>query len=492
MKRRDFLASALTVTAGSTFPAGLGHAAAVSAVGPKGDKVSLSEKAVADLQKSIKGSVVLQDSPDYEEARKIWNGSFSKRPAMVVRCADVNDVASAVQYARSNNVLAAVRGGGHSYSGQSTTDGGMVIDLGAMQKAEVDTGTKTCWLQGGAQLGNLDRAGAEHGLATTAGFVSHTGVGGLATGGGHGRLMKKFGLTLDNNLGVELVTAEGKIVKANAKENPDLYWAVRGGGGNFGIVTNFHFQLYPMDPMVSSFAYTFPIDAAMDVMKFYFDWDASQPDEVASSLGLRRSAQGEASVSIGGTFIGTPAECEKAIGKLVGYGKPTVGRITAANYVTMQAAADKIYAHGRYYYSKAGFFNRIDDKLPEVMLDYFMKNPMPRGGISAASHGGKAARVPMDATAYAHRDAKYQISVSVDWDKPEDSDTWLNYSRNYWKVMQPLAEGGFYANTIDDPREEEIRKNFRGNYDRLVEIKTKWDPTNFYRLNANVRPRQKT
>ena len=491
MKRRDFLATALTVTAGSTFPAGLGHAAALSAVGPKGDKVTIGDKVVADLQKSIKGGVVLPDSPDYEAARKIWNGSFNKRPAMVVRCADAKDVASAVQFARSNNVLLAVRGGGHSYSGQSTTDGGMVIDLSPMQKASVDTGTKTCWLQGGALLGNLDRAGAEHGLATTAGFVSHTGVGGLATGGGHGRLMKKFGLTLDNILAVEMVTADGKIVTANAKENPELYWAVRGGGGNFGIVTNFHFQLYPMDPMVTSFAYTFPIDAAKDVMKFYFEWDAQQPDETASSLGLRRSAQGEPSISIGGTYIGTPAEAEKALGALTTFGKPTMGRVTAANYVTMQAAADKIYAHGRYYYSKAGFFNRVDAKLPDTMLDYFLKNPMARAGISAASHGGKAARVPMDATAYAHRDAKYQISISVDWDKPEDSDGWLKYARDYWKVMEPLNEGGFYANTIDDPRDEEIRKNFRSNYDRLVEIKTKWDPTNAFRLNANIKPKQK-
>jgi FAD/FMN-containing dehydrogenase len=489
MKRRDFLASSLLATAGTSFPVGLGIAADLQAVAPKGDKISIGDKAVADLQKSIKGQVVLPTSAEYEAARKIWNGSFDKRPAMIVRCADAADVASAVQFSRANNVLLAVRGGGHSYSGQSTTDGGLVVDLSMMQKSEVDTGSKTCWLQGGALLGNLDRAGAEHGLATTAGFVSHTGVGGLATGGGHGRLMKKFGLTLDNILAVEMVTADGKQVTASANENSDLFWAVRGGGGNFGIVTNFKFQLYPMDPMVSSFAYTFPIADAKDVMKFYFEWDAQQPDETASSLGLRHPAQGEPSISIGGTFIGTPAKCEKAIGKLVTFGKPIQGRVTAANYVTMQAAADKIYAHGRDYYSKSGFFNQVDAKLPDVMLDYFLKNPKARGGISAASHGGKAARVPMDATAYAHRDAKYQINISVDWDKPEDGAGWFKYARDYWTVMQPLAGAGFYVNTTDDPRESAVRENYRGNYDRLVAIKTKWDPTNVFRLNANIRPK---
>ncbi|MDX2222937.1 MAG: FAD-binding oxidoreductase [Rhodospirillaceae bacterium] len=491
MKRRDFLAAALTVTAGSSFPVGLGFAAGLTAVAPKGDPIRIGEKMVADLQKSVRGQVILPTDPAYDAARKIWNASFDKRPALVVRCADAGDVVSAVQFATSNNVLLAVRGGGHSYSGQSTTDGGMVIDLSMMQQAEVDPGARICRIQGGALLGNLDRAAAEHGLATTAGFVSHTGVGGLATGGGHGRLMKKFGLTLDNNRGVELVTADGRLVRANATENPDLYWAVRGGGGNFGIVTRFEFQLYPMDPMVTSFAYTYPIAAAKDVMNFYFEWDATQPDETASSLALRRSAQGEPSISIGGTFIGTPAEAEKALGELPAFGKPTVGRITAANYVTMQAAADRIYAHGRYYYSKSGFFNRVDAKLPDVMLDYFLKTPMARGGISAASHGGAAARVPMDATAYAHRDAKYQISISVDWDKPEESATWLKYAREYWAVIQPLGDGGFYVNTTDDDRESELRKNYRGNYPRLVEIKTKWDPDNVFRLNANIPPRKK-
>ncbi|MCB2106067.1 MAG: FAD-binding oxidoreductase [Rhodobacteraceae bacterium] len=491
MKRRDFLSSAITVTAASSFPVGLGLAADLQAVAPKGDKVTISEGMVSDLQKSIKGDVVLPDSEQYEAARKIWNASFDKRPSMIVQCADSNDVVSAVQFARTNNVLMAVRCGGHSYSGQSTTNGGLVIDLSRMQNAEVDANARTCRIQGGALLGNLDRAAAEYGLATTAGFVSHTGVGGLATGGGHGRLMKKFGLTLDNNLGVEMVTADGRLVKANADENADLYWAVRGGGGNFGIVTQFEFQLYQMDPMVTSFAYTFPIEAAPDVMKFYFEWDAEQPDETASSLGLRRNAQGEAAVAIGGTYIGTPDQAEKALGKLVTFGKPIIGRITSANYVTMQAAADRIYAHGRYYYSKSGFFDRVDAKLPEVMLEYFMKHPTAKAGISAASHGGAAGRVPMDATAYAHRDAKYQISISVDWDKSEDGPGWLKYARDYWSVMEPLSDGGFYVNTTDDDRENTIRKNYRGNYERLVDIKTAWDPDNAFRLNANIPPRRK-
>ena len=490
MKRRDFLTTALTVTAASTFPEGIGFAADFPAVAGSGDKISLSEKAVLDFQKNIRGQVILPSNPDYDTARKIWNGSFDRRPALVARCADVGDVVSAVQFARTNNILLAVRGGGHSYSGLSATDGGMVIDLSMLQKTEVDPGSRICRLQGGGLLGNLDRAAAEHRLATTAGFVSHTGVGGLATGGGHGRLMKKFGLTVDNVRGVEIVTADGMVRKANANENPDLYWAVRGGGGNFGIVTDFEFQLHPMDPMITSFSFAFPIDVAMDVMTFYFEWDTESPDEATTSVGLRRSAQGEASVSISGAFIGTPAEAETALAKLIKYGNPTTKRITATNYVAVQAAADKFYAHGRNYYSKSGFFNKVDPQLPVVMLDYFMKNPMPKGSISAASHGGAAGRVPENATAYAHRDAKYEIGVGADWDDPAESTKWLKYSRDYWAVVAPFSTG-FYINQTTDEGTDAIRKNYRGNYDRLVEIKTKYDPTNFFHLNANIRPKKK-
>ncbi len=490
MKRREFITTALTFTAASTFPEGNGFAADFPAVAGSGDKISLSEKAVVDFQKNIKGQVILPSNPEYEAARKVWNGSFDRRPALVARCADVSDVVSAVQFARTNNILLAVRGGGHSYSGQSATDGGMVLDLSLMQRSEVDPGSKTCRLQGGALLGNLDRAAAEHGLATTAGFVSHTGVGGLATGGGHGRLMKKFGLTVDNVRGVEIVTADGMVRKANAAENPDLYWAVRGGGGNFGVVTDFEFQLHTMDPMITSFSFVYPIDAALDVMKFYFDWDTESPDEATTSVGLRRNAKGEASVSISGAYIGTPAQAEGALAKVVKYGKPTTSRIAATNYVAVQSAADKIFAHGRNYYSKSGFFNKVDSQLPVAMLDYFMKNPVPMGSIGAASHGGVAGRVPENATAYAHRDAKYEISVSVDWDDPADSAKWLKYSRDYWAAIAPFSDG-FYINQTTDEGSDAIRKNYRGNYDRLVEIKTKYDPTNFFHLNANIRPKKK-
>ena len=492
MKRRDFLTTALTVTAATTFPEGNGFAADFPAVATKGDKISLSEKAVLDFQKNIRGQVILPSSAEFEAARKIWNGSFDRRPSLIAKCADVGDVVSAVQFARSNNILLAVRGGGHSYSGQSATDGGMVIDLSMMQRAEVDPGSKTCRLQGGALLGNLDRAGAEHGLATTAGFVSHTGVGGLATGGGHGRLMNKFGLTVDNVRGVEIVTADGMARKANASENQDLHWAVRGGGGNFGIVTDFEFQLHKMDPMITSFSFTYPIDVALDVMKFYFEWDAGSPEEAATSVGLRRPSQGEPSVSIGGSFIGTPAEAEIALAKVMKYGKPINSRIAATNYVSVQAAADKIYAHGRNYYSKSGFFNKVDPMLPVAMLDYFMKNPMPNGGISAASRtrDGAVRRVPENATAYAHRDALYEISVSCAWDDPAESQKWLKYSRDYWAQVAPFATG-FYINQTTDEGSDAIRKNYRGNYDRLVEIKTKYDPTNFFHLNANIPPKKK-
>jgi len=491
MKRRDFLTTALTLTAATTFPEHrvLG-AEPLPAVGNKGEKVSLSETAVRDFQKNIRGSVVLPSSPDYETARRIWNGAFDKRPSMVVRAADVNDVISAVQFARTNNILVAVRGGGHSYSGQSTTDGGMVIDTGAMQAVEVDPGSKRARVQGGALLGNLDKAAAPHKLAVTAGFVSHTGVGGLALGGGHGRLQRKFGLTLDNNMGVDIVTAEGKLLRATATENPDLYWAVRGGGGNFGIVTNFEFQLHDMDPEITTFAYTFPIENAVDAINFFWEYNETAPDELSGSVGLRRGPDGVATVSIGGTFIGTPAQAEGLLAPVAKFGKPINARIGKANYVFLQGAADRAYPHGRHYYSRAGMFNKVGPDLSKAMVDFFVKNPRNGASISAAAFGGAAGRVPENATAYAHRDALYQIGCSADWDDPVVGKEWLAYCRAAWAAISPLSGAGFYVNTASDEGDAEIRKNYRGNYDRLVQVKTKYDPTNFFHLNGNIKPKQ--
>ena len=487
MKRRELLTSAIGVMAASTFPAGNGFAADFQGVGSRGEKVSLKEAAIADLQKHIKSAVVLPTSPDYESARKIWNGSFNnKHPALIVRCSDANEVVSAVQFARQHNLLTAVRCGGHSYSGQSTCDGGIVIDLGPFNKVTVDPGKKIARVDGGSFLRGLDRGAEQYGLATTAGYVSHTGVGGLTLGGGQGRLQRKFGLSIDNLLGVEIVTADGKLLRANKDENPDLYWAVRGGGGNFGVVTMFEFQLHPLSPIVTSFSYTYAMEDAIDVYKLYFEFGDQASDDMVLSCGMRRGPEGGPSVSLSGTFIGSQKEAEAQLAPMAKFSKKPVNtRISEARYADIQAAGDNDNAAGREFYSRYAFFKQIDPKLPETLVKTYMRGdgPPARTSMTISSQGGLSGRIPESATAYAHRDAPYQLSTSADWIEKSEGPVLMKFCRENHAALLP------YINQTTDEGEKQIRDNYRGNYDRLVDVKTKFDPTNFFHLNANIRPR---
>ncbi len=494
MKRRELLTTAMSVFAASTFPAGNGFAADFQAVGSQGEKVALNEAAIADLQKHNKGGVILPTSADYETARKIWNGSFNNRhPALIVRCADNNDVISAVQFARRHNLLTAVRCGGHSYSGQSTCDGGLVIDLGPYNTTVVDPGKKIARVDGGSMLRSLDRASEKYGLATTAGYVSHTGVGGLTTGGGQGRLQRKFGLSIDNLLSVDVVTADGKLLHADANENPDLFWAVRGGGGNFGIVTMFEFQLHELSPIVTSFNYTYAMADAVDVFKFYFDFNDQASDDMVAGAGMRRGAEGAPTVSISGTFIGSQKEAEAQLAPLAKFSKkPINARVGEARYADLQAGADNENAAGREFYSRYAFFNHVDPKLPEALVKTFMRGdgPPARTSMSIGSQGGVSGRIPENATAYAHRDAPYQLSTSADWIEKSEGQGLMKFCRESHAALLPYSDGGFYINQTTDEGEKQIRDNYRGNYERLVDAKTKYDPTNFFHLNANIRPRK--
>ena len=493
IERRALLKAALrsgvAVAAASTFPAGNGFAADLQATASHGNTVVLSDAAVIDLQRNLHGPVILASSPDYESARRLWNGTFDRHPALIAKCASAADVQSAVQFARSHELLVAVRCGGHSYSGQSSCDGGMVIDLGLFNSVEVDPGARVARVSGGTFLGEMDRATMAHGLATTAGVVSHTGIGGLATGGGQGRLQRKFGLTVDNIRSVEVVTADGRLLRASAAENSDLYWAVRGGGGNFGIVSMFEMQLHQIDPTVTSFSYVFPVGRAKDVMKFYFDFSPAAPDDLSLSAGLRTSDKGETTISISGGYIGSPQAAETVMEPIKLLGTPISARISGINYLTLQSAADAAFKPGRNYYTRVAFQNSVDPKLGDAMVDSMTQTPRPHMSLALSQQGGASGRIAQDATAYPNRDAQYQLSMSVDWDDPKDGPGYLKQARELWSEIKPRTDGGFYTNHTVDESEAEIRKNYGGNYARLVTIKTKYDPTNFFHLNANVKPK---
>ncbi len=487
------LRSAVAITAGSAFT-GRAYAAETKATGYKGNKVTLSDAAVMDLQKSLRGAVLLPTSPDYEETRKLWNGEFNNlNPAMIAKVATAEDVQNAVRFARAHDLLVAVRCGGHSYMGQSSCDGGLVIDMRAIGDVQVDAAAKTARVGGGALLGAMDAATMKYGLATTAGVIAHTGIGGLATGGGQGRLQRNFGMTVDNIRGVEVVTADGRLLKANATENADLYWAVRGGGGNFGIVTAFDMQLHAIDPKVTSYNFAFPMSRVKDAMKFYLDFSANAPDSLSVSFGLRSPEKGEATCSISGGFIGTPQAAEKLLEPIKVLGTPVgTPRLSDIEYVKIQSAGDAANPHGGHYYMRVAYQNTPDMKLGEHVIEVMSRAPVPGLNLGFSQQGGAGARVPVEATAYANRPAQYQLALQTKWEDPAQGPDLIKKVRERWNDIKPATNGGFYVNHAADEDMNEAAKNYGANYPRLVEIKTKYDPTNFFHRNFNIVPKKQS
>ena len=486
--RRELLRGAIAVAAASAVPWRSAHTAGALSI--TGETVELSGTAIADLQESLRGAVVLPTSPDYENARRVWNPAYNRRPALIARCTSAADVQAAVQFARSQNLLTAIRCGGHCSAGFSTIDDGFMIDLSPFNAVEVDPERKVAYVSGGALLGNLDRATAPHQLATTAGVVSHTGVGGLATGAGQGRLARKFGLTIDNNRGVEMVLADGSIVRANETENADLHWAVRGGGGNFGIVTQFEFQLHEYDQVITSLAYRFPAAKAKDVLQLFFEMCEKAPRELTLGASLQTSDEGETSAAISGTFLGPLAAAEAATAAVKTLGTPSSTRSGEMPYTTLQSIGDGPLFSDTYSYGKSGFFNKVDPKLIDTLVDFVVRNSVPGTGARFSQQGGAIAAVPETATAFAQRDGIYQASIGFDWQQGMDSARGIEHVRGLWRLLEPMSTHGFYINSLYDDSEERVRQSFRGNLERLVRIKTQVDPTNFFRLNANIRPKR--
>ncbi len=485
--RRALLCGGVAVAAASASP--LRTASALPAMSNPGARIELTDAHIADLQRSIKGTVILPSSPNYNDERRVWSPAFDKKPALIVKVTSTKDVQAAVQFARAHDILTAVRCGGHSYAGFSTVDDGMVIDLKPFNGVTVDPGRRTAHVAGGALLGNLDRATQPHRLATTAGVISHTGIGGLATGGGQGRLGRKFGLTIDSMLGVEMVLADGSIVRANAKENPDLYWAVRGGGGNFGIVTDFELQLHEYDGIITSLSYSFPGPKARDLMKVYAEMSAWAPLEMTVGGSLRTSDRGETTCTVSGTFLGTKQAGEAAFGAVASLGAPIATRVEQMDYVTLQSSADGGPHSDRFGYSRYAYLRQLDPKAVDTALDYVMRANTPRTSISFGLQGGTIAKVKEPDTAFADRDGIYQCAVATNWGAGEDPTAGKKHVRALWAMIDPMGTGGFYINELYDDPEDRIRKSFRANYARLVDIKTKVDPTNFFHLNPNIKPK---
>jgi FAD/FMN-containing dehydrogenase len=446
-----------------------------------GGEIVLKKSEINELAGSLSGPVILSGHPEYDTSRKIWNGMHDMRPALIVRCMSSEDVSQAVVFAHEHRLLTAVRGGGHSWPGKSLCDRGIVIDLSRMNVVSVDSAAQRARARGGALLNALDSATLQHGLVTTTGVVSHTGVGGLTLGGGFGRLNRTLGLTIDNLVGAEIVTADGRVRKIGAEQEPDLFWAIRGGGGNFGVVTEFEYRLHPFNRSLLNGSIVWPRAQARDVLEFYAGWAPGLSDEMYVGPVMATDPKlGEIAV-MDVVYNGDPAAGEKELAPLRKIGKPLVDGVTVQDYMLLQTVNDVPFAHGIRSYAKNGMIKEWSQGLVDALVDAYD----PR--LFQANHvaGGAVKRVGELDTAFPHRNAEIMIVVAAGWTDASQDESMIALARDYYRAIAPYT-GGYYDN-IDFDRGA-AAGNYGPAYARLAKIKSEFDPDNLFRLNSNIEP----
>ena len=446
-------------------------------------------KSVDSLSEAFAGEVVLPDDPGYDEARAVWNGMADRRPALVVRPNDDEDVVAALRFAREQDLVIAVRCGGHSIPGLSTCDDGIVIDLSRMRGAEIDPDRRTARVKGGSLLGDLDDAAQEFGLVCPVGVVSHTGVAGLTLGGGMGRLMRKFGLTLDNLLSVELVTADGRLVHASDDENPDLFWGMRGAGPNFGIVTSFEFRLHPLDHPITFGTVEHPIDRASELAGLWRELAENGPDELFLSFGLAKAEEG-AVAYVTALHSGMPDQAERDLAALRAFRSPTTDSISVRPYLETQHLNDEPHGWGHRFYMKSAFLPTLPDEAVDLCVEHTIQAPPAEEiGFSTWAWGRRISDVPEEATAFTGREATAWLAAEAMWDDPALDEQCRAWGRKALADLAPFASDGRYVNDVAEVGADVARMVYGdAKYDRLVALKREWDPDNVFRLNQNIRP----
>ncbi|TXI11601.1 MAG: FAD-binding oxidoreductase [Rhizobium sp.] len=455
-----------------------------TALGPSPASMTTIEQ----LRQVLQGEVVLPTDANYDRARSVWNGAIDKRPAAIVFCVSPEDVIRAVIHARSQGCPVAVRSGGHNVAGLSVCDDGIVIDLSRMKKMAVDSVHRTARAEAGLSLGEFDAATQAHGLATTMGVNSDTGIAGLTLGGGFGKLGRKHGLSCDNLIAAEIVTADGMLLRTTASEHPDLFWALRGGGGNFGIVTAFEYRLHPLGPALLVGSVLHAYDHAREAMRFYDSFSRNTADELSVDAALVTLPSGERAFSISACYAGPPKIGESEIAPLMTFGRPIESRFRTIPYLQIQSAGDSLFPRGRRYYWKAQFLREIEDGAIDALLDSYARAPNDASLLVFQQVGGAIARVPASHSAYANRDAAFDCFPIAIWDDPADDEVNIRWARDLWNAVRPFSTGGVYANNLGDEGNERVHDAYGGNYARLASIKRQYDPTNFFRLNQNIRP----
>ena len=457
----------------------------------------LGEGTIQELRESIRGEVITAADAGYDAARAVWNGMIDKRPALIVRCSGVADVISAVDFARSQDLEIAVRGGGHSLPGFSTTDGGIVIDLSPMKGIRVDPDTQRVVAQAGATWRELDHETQAFGLAVTGGLVSSTGVAGFTLGGGIGWLMRKHGLACDNLVGADLVTADGRLVHASEHENAELYWGLRGGGGNFGIVTSFEFRVHRIGPTILAGPIFYPGDQAAQVLRGYREYTANLQDEMTTLVNLITAppapflppdVHGTKVVAVVGVYAGSPEDGRTLAQPLRELGTPIADLLGPMPYTTMQSLLDGFYTPGARNYFKSGYLAGLSDDLIDELVRFHGPSISPASEIHIQHLGGAVARVADDATAFGQRSAPYMLNVVARWTDQATDDAQIAWARDLYAAAEPSSTGGTYTNFLSAGDDRVAAAYGSATYERLARLKDTWDPTNEFRLNQNIRP----
>lgn len=462
-----------------------------------GDSVTLDSSAVANLSTELRGALLFPGEDGYEQARTVWNAMIDRRPALVVRCAGVNDVKRAVDFARAHRLLTSTKGAGHNIAGTAVCDGGLLIDLSGMRSVRVDPEARVAHVEPGATLGDFDAEAQAFGLATPLGVNSTTGVAGLTLGGGFGWFSRKYGMTIDNLLAADVITADGRFVTANARENADLFWALRGGGGNFGVVTRFEFQLHPLGPGVLSGLVVYPLKEAASALKQYRQFARNLSDETTVWAVLRKApplpflppeVHGTEVVIFALFHAGDSEAGRMAVEPVRHFGKPLGEFIGVQPYRSWQQAFDPLLTPGARNYWKSHNFGDINDGAIETTIKYAGKLPSPHCEIIFSHVGGAIMRPAADSTAYPHRDTMYVCNVHGRWDTLGEDRQGMEWARGFFRDAAPHAMGGVYVNLLSDDESDRVQAAYGPNYRRLAEIKNKYDPQNLFRINQNIRP----
>jgi FAD/FMN-containing dehydrogenase len=450
------------------------------------DRRAVDQVATRSLRARIRGEVLLPGDGSYDSARAVFNGMIDRRPLLIIRCVGVSDVVRGVEFARTHDLTLSVRSGGHGVAGSAVCDGGVMLDLSPMKGIRIDPTRRTADAHAGLTLAEFDHETQAFGLATTMGVVSMTGIAGLTLGGGLGWLNGKHGLACDNLLSADVVTASGDLLTASAEQVADLFWGLRGGGGNFGVVTSFRYRLHPVRTVVAG-GVVYPSTRTRQVLRSYREFASGSPPELTTTASLFTGPDGRPTAAIGACYCGAAEMAEVALRPLRQIADPTADDIGPMHYRDLQRRSDAGFPPRQQHYWKSSFLKDLTDDAIEVMIDFVEQMPSPNSGVGLQQLHGAAARVPRDATAFPHRDDHHDLLILCQWPDPADTARNVDWTRRFFKAMSPFLEGAVYVNNLGEG-EQRVREAYGANYERLLELKATYDPTNVFRLNQNIRP----